>query len=198
VRDGLRGKDYLPDGRVVSMRDEDMVLRIDDEPMPTGGFGERLVYQSPNIDYGAAHPARVALGIRADGSIVVAPFDGVMRHPYALIGQVSLVGRTPDDYSGPLGVGDYYAHEGMGLTVVPGGSNVDPWTGRAPKNEPRAGPRLSPTTDGSAAPVGMDDAPPGDVGCAGGSDPGLLFGMVALLFASASVRRQRATRVSAR
>ncbi len=198
VRDGLRGKAYLPDGRVVTMRADDMVLRIDDEPMPTSGFGERLVYQSATIDYGPAHPARVALGIRADGSIVVAPFDGEMRHPYALIGQVSLVGRTPDKYSGPLGVGDYYAHEGMGLTVVPGGSNVDPWTGRAPKNEPRAGPRLSPTTDGPAAPVGTDEAPAVDAGCAGGSDPGRLFGLIAVLLASAAVRRQRAARVSAR
>ncbi|MFO0745133.1 MAG: hypothetical protein U1F43_05560 [Myxococcota bacterium] len=194
VKDGLRGKAYLPDGRVVTMRDDDMVLRVDDVPLAAGDFGARLVYQSANIDYGPTHPARVALALRPDGLVVVAPFDGEMRPPYALIGRVMLVGQRADDYSGPLAVGDYFAHEGLGLTVVPGGSNADPWTGRAPPVvEPPGAPSIAAARDaGDPAASADDPAASADAaaGCGAGATPDVLLAGLGAL-AALALRRRR-------
>ncbi|MBL8783328.1 MAG: hypothetical protein JNJ59_00390, partial [Deltaproteobacteria bacterium] len=201
VTDGLRGKLTLADGRVVTMRESDMVVRVDDVPLPGGDFGERLVYQSQTIDYGPTHPAKVTFAVRADGAIVVAPHDGEQRPPYALIGRLTLVGATADAYTGPLAIGDYFAHEGIGLTVVPGGSDADPWTGRTRSHAPEPTPKhtdplSTDPTDGQAD----VPPPPEDDGCGASPTANLsgLLGVLALLGLGRGVDLLRRVRPSPR
>ena len=126
VRDGLRGKTYLPDGREVTMREGDFTLLIDDTPVAEV---PRLVFQNALGNLPADYKARIRLGVRADGLIVLVPHHAQFDRPIATLGKAYVV----DPAKGAvyeLGVGDLFAHEGLSMVVVPGGVQGDPWTGR--------------------------------------------------------------------
>ncbi|MBI4817565.1 MAG: hypothetical protein HY791_14990 [Deltaproteobacteria bacterium] len=130
--DGLRGKAYLPDGRVITMREGEFTVRVEGvavADIPRLVFGNYLSNFTPDF------ATRVTFRVRPDGLVVVIPHHAAVVAPYATLGNVYVA----DIGSGgvlELGVGDLDAAHGIGAVVVPGGAGGNPWTGRIGASEP--------------------------------------------------------------
>lgn len=140
-------------------------------------------YDPRNVNFNTEIPGDVAMVERADGRIVMtllAGAENVSSGPYLYEPRSGTVYRADEGYSA-----------GRYLALVPGGDNVDPWTGD------RLGPPVPLSVLGPAAPSATP-APPGGTlvspeptaeGCSGGGATSLLG--LALLLAARCARPKR-------
>jgi hypothetical protein len=129
--DGLRGKAYLPDGRALTIAEDDTLLSVDGAPVLSVGLA--------TYDDKGPRAARVAMAVRPDGLVVVTAHHAPQVPPYGTLGYTLAVDLATGT-AWNLGADGFDAALGVGLVRVPGGVAADPWTGAAVGDAPRVVP----------------------------------------------------------